>query len=854
VEQIERAATSTRAAAARSSERLGALLPRLGEGRSALGALGEGLEEAQRETEAVAALVAAMETARRRVEKIVDAIALVAVQTNMLAVSGSVEAARAGEAGRGFAVVSTDIRALARDAAANADRMRDAVRDIHDQVGAVRRDLDGMAASSAGETGKVRLAAERLAAAEVELASIGTGVGEILEGADAALRAVREVSAGTRQIATAAEQASGAAAEASIAARQQAKGRRGSGGRHRGDRQPRRRAPDLGGLTPVVTAGEDVLTLQVAGEAVSVRAGRVREVLRPGAVTRVPHAPAGLLGLTKLRGAVLPVVSFARLLGREEPPASALSRIVVMDGDHPVGLLVDAVAALGRDAGARAVEPEPCWRGTSARRRALPRHPGPLNQRRGRRRKRRGCRCSPSSSREQEYALPLEKVAVVLARPGAVTAVPQAGEAMLGVVPFRGGLLPLVSPHILLGLPAGDGAREGARIVVVAVGGTCLGLAVDRVTAILHVPEAAVDPVPPVLARGAGEARLDAILRLDGGRRLVSVLSPARLFDDETTARVLAETRMGEAGTMAADGDADGAEQFVVFRLGDEHYGLPVAAVDEVARRPDKLTRVPRAPAYLKGVMNLRGAVLPVIDTRHRFGTAGAAEGRGGRVVVLTIEGLRAGFAVDAVTEVLSVAPADSRRPRAGLGGRGRVRPRGDGGARGADGAADPAPGAAGSRRARPGRDPSLPGRRRSRACQGLPPFRDRLLVVDDSALMRRLLGDVFRAAATSRSRWRGTAPRRSLPGGVPPGRRDAGRADAGHGRARLPRPHHAGTPDPGGHGLRPHQGGAEVTLQALGLGAVDFVAKPAAPCRSRWTSWAGLVETVRAASRAKPR
>jgi purine-binding chemotaxis protein CheW len=116
---------------------------------------------------------------------------------------------------------------------------------------------------------------------------------------------------------------------------------------------------------------------------------------------------------------------------------------------------------------------------------------------------------------------------------------------------------------------------------------------------------------------------------------------------------------MGEAGTMAADGDADGAEQFVVFRLGDEHYGLPVAAVDEVARRPDKLTRVPRAPAYLQGVMNLRGAVLPVIDTRHRFGTAGAAEGRGGRVVVLTIEGLRAGFAVDAVTEVLSVASAD---------------------------------------------------------------------------------------------------------------------------------------------------------------------------------------------------
>ena len=73
-------------------------------------------------------------------------------------------------------------------------------------------------------------------------------------------------------------------------------------------------------------AGDDVLTVRVAGEAVAVPAGTVREVLRPGAVTRVPHAPAGLLGLTNLRGAVLPVVSFARLLGREEPPASAASQ------------------------------------------------------------------------------------------------------------------------------------------------------------------------------------------------------------------------------------------------------------------------------------------------------------------------------------------------------------------------------------------------------------------------------------------------------------------------------------------------------------------------------------------------
>jgi methyl-accepting chemotaxis protein len=176
------------------------------------------------EMSAVAELIGSLESSGRRIEKIVDSIALVAVQTNMLAVSGSVEAARAGEAGRGFAVVSTDIRALARDAAGNADRMKDVVRDIRDQVAVVRADLDSVVASSAGEIGKNRMILDRLDATEADLTGLRAGSDEVLAGAETVLGAAREVAAGTRQIATAAEEASGAASQASTAARQQARG------------------------------------------------------------------------------------------------------------------------------------------------------------------------------------------------------------------------------------------------------------------------------------------------------------------------------------------------------------------------------------------------------------------------------------------------------------------------------------------------------------------------------------------------------------------------------------------------------------------------------------------------------
>jgi purine-binding chemotaxis protein CheW len=77
--------------------------------------------------------------------------------------------------------------------------------------------------------------------------------------------------------------------------------------------------------------------------------------------------------------------------------------------------------------------------------------------------------------------------------------------------------------------------------------------------------------------------------------------------------------------------------------LATKRYGLPIAAVDEVVALPDTLTRLPRAPAYVKGVMNLRGAVIPVIDQRQRFSVVGEPAAGVPRVVVVTLGVCRPG-------------------------------------------------------------------------------------------------------------------------------------------------------------------------------------------------------------------
>jgi len=92
----------------------------------------------------------------------------------------------------------------------------------------------------------------------------------------------------------------------------------------------------------------------------------------------------------------------------------------------------------------------------------------------------------------------------------------------------------------------------------------------------------------------------------------------------------------------------------VIFNLAHDLYGVSIAAVSEIITR-QPITRVPRAPAFVEGVINLRGKVLPVIDLRKRFGLAQGADTPDTRIVVAEINRTQVGMVVDAVSQVLRV-------------------------------------------------------------------------------------------------------------------------------------------------------------------------------------------------------
>ena len=90
--------------------------------------------------------------------------------------------------------------------------------------------------------------------------------------------------------------------------------------------------------------------------------------------------------------------------------------------------------------------------------------------------------------------------------------------------------------------------------------------------------------------------------------------------------------------------------QLACFRIGVEYYALDILRIREVIR-PQKLTVVPRAPEFVEGVINLRGAVIPVVDLRKRFGAA-QTTGSKTRVIICVLTGKLLGLIVDEVAEV----------------------------------------------------------------------------------------------------------------------------------------------------------------------------------------------------------
>jgi len=115
----------------------------------------------------------------------------------------------------------------------------------------------------------------------------------------------------------------------------------------------------------------------------------------------------------------------------------------------------------------------------------------------------------------------------------------------------------------------------------------------------------------------------------------------------------------GLANVTKITGETVGQE-FLVFTLGDEEYGIDILKVQEI-RGYDQVTRIANTPEFIKGVTNLRGVIVPIVDLRVKFAQSGVEYNDNTVVIVLNLEKRVVGIVVDGVSDVLSLTQEQIR-------------------------------------------------------------------------------------------------------------------------------------------------------------------------------------------------
>ncbi|HEX5391691.1 MAG TPA: chemotaxis protein CheW [Rhodocyclaceae bacterium] len=440
------------------------------------------------------------------------------------------------------------------------------------------------------------------------------------------------------------------------------------------------------------------VTFLAGGEVFAVDMAPVQEIIRVPDVVRVPLAPPTLDGLSNLRGRVLPIISLRRVFGFDEQEHDDSTRAVVIDIGQPLGFVVDKVASVINVEPAK-IEGVAGIRGTvntellTGILKDVSGYPMVMVLDFGKLIEQEFAAIAALASsgtataatadgadtdlddeansdelqlvsfsvEEQEYAIDIESVQEIVQVPDNIVHVPNSPSHVLGLMTLRERLLPLVSLRSLFSLPMRE-LDERSRIVVISLGAAAVGVVTDAVSEVLRVPGNVVDAMPPLLARDGDLSDISQICRLDGGKRMVSIISADNMFRHSVVKDALKSVEnMEEDKFDDIDDDAgnDDEEQVVVFQLAAGEFGVPIDSVQEIVRVPDELTHVPKAPDFVEGVINLRGAVLPVIDQRKRLDLPAIERNDRQRIMVFLLAGVRTGFIVDAVAEVLKI-PKDA--------------------------------------------------------------------------------------------------------------------------------------------------------------------------------------------------
>ena len=414
---------------------------------------------------------------------------------------------------------------------------------------------------------------------------------------------------------------------------------------------------------------------------------RVQEITPRTDITPVPGSPSFVLGVVNLRGMIIPVLDSRQRFHLPPKPPTDKTRIIILSlAGQATGLMVDSVAEVVKLDDFTLRETPPLVAGVRSEYLAgmvtagdrlitLIDHEKLLDSAEF------GLRevlaeanaggstfmAAESVAEQVEEELPyvtftlgmesfgldLKLVEEIIEVPS-ITKVPDAPPYVMGVICLRDQVLPLLDFIQLLNVEPATKPAEEPMVILLTFGQAKLGIVVDGIQEIIRIREGDVLPPPQTLSETESKNLEGVVLRSD---RMVSLLKVLDIITGEDQAKIAAMSSNLIKDTKEEISDTHELP-LVIFRLGPEAYSLRLHEVREIIM-VGNITPVPRAPAFIEGVLNLRGEVMPVIDLRERFGLDRQKPTGLSRIIITPIGGVSTGLVVDAVDEVKSV---DHRR------------------------------------------------------------------------------------------------------------------------------------------------------------------------------------------------
>ena len=254
----------------------------------------------------------------------------------------------------------------------------------------------------------------------------------------------------------------------------------------------------------------------------------------------------------------------------------------------------------------------------------------------------------------REFAVPLEDVREIIALPD-ITPLPMASANVRGMINLRGEVMPVVDLDSRLGSYT-EKKGERKEVLILNMEGYSLGVVVEQAQQVVEMEEESIE-----IEEGAGKGIVRGVVHYN--EKLVVVLDSERILNiDRESLEKIRKNRKKET-SEAREQHGASSRQIVTFDLEGEVYAFPLEDVQEILRYQDPVP-VPDSPAFVKGVLHVRGSILPVLSLRKRLQLGDTSfRPEAGKILVGDYGLFRIGFIADGIREVLTVTENEISPP-----------------------------------------------------------------------------------------------------------------------------------------------------------------------------------------------